>query len=70
MIQRFFRRFLDKQKLEEDLAGALKTRLSSVLTTFGGAVLDVDNEEHFQLIRQRFHDWQVHQEDLAKKKAP
>jgi hypothetical protein len=65
-IQVFFRRFLIKEDMQRDLSRILKARFGTVVTSFGGAALDVDNEKDFQIIKRRYHDWMDHQERLIK----
>lgn len=58
------RRALPKARIEQDISCLLQTRFASVPTTYGGAALDVDNEEHFEIIRMNFLRWRAYQEDL------
>jgi hypothetical protein len=58
------RRALPKSRIEQDISCLLQTRFASVPTTYGGAALDVDNEEHFEVIRLNFERWRAYQEDL------
>lgn len=58
------RRALPKSRIEQDVSSLLQTRFTSVSTTYGGAALDVDNEEHFEMIRLNFQRWRAYQEDL------
>jgi len=64
-LQAFFRRFLRKAEMEQDLSRILKARVGTALTSFGGAALDVDNENDFQVIKRRYRDWMHRQEALA-----
>lgn len=64
-LQRLLHRFVPKRKVEEDVSRLLKARFGSVVTTYGGAALDVDNEEDLETIRLRYHDWLAYQEALA-----
>jgi len=63
--QHFFRRFLGKQEMQQDLSRIFKARFGSVMTSFGGAALDVDNEKDFQVIKRRYRDWMDYQETVA-----
>ncbi len=65
-VRDFLRRFLDKGKLEQDVGRLLGTRFSTVVTSHGGAALDVDNEESLETIRCRFHDWHEYQKNLSR----
>ena len=68
MMQTFFRRLLSKEEMQGDLSRMLKSRFGTAVTTFGGAALDVDNEQDFQVIKQRYKDWMDHQDTLAKER--
>jgi len=63
------RRALPKSRIEQDISCLLQTRFASVPTTYGGAALDVDNEEHFEVIRLNFERWRAYQEDLHARKT-
>lgn len=63
------RRALPKSRLEQDVSRLLQTRFALVSTTYGGAALDVDNEEHFEIIRLNFQRWRDHQEDLYARRS-
>jgi hypothetical protein len=39
----------------------LKTRLDIAYTSLGGAALDIDCEEDFDIIENRFPEWMEHQ---------
>jgi len=65
LLQRFLARFLVKERIEQDLSRVLKIRFRCVTTTYGGAALDVDNEEHFEIIQSRFQEWMEFQEGLS-----
>jgi len=60
----FFRRFLVKEQMQQDLSRILKARFGSVTTSLGGAALDVDNERDFQIIKRRYGEWMDHQTAL------
>ncbi len=60
-LQHVFRRALIKAEIEKDVSRIIKARFGSVLTTFGGAALDVDNEQDFQVIKQRYRVWMERQ---------
>jgi len=68
-LQGWFRRFLVREKIEKDLSRVLRARLAAVRTTYGGAALDVDNEEHLEIIRARFREWKAYQEQLRERRA-
>ena len=68
-IQFLFRQFVPKKVLEADIGRLLKTRFGSVVTTYGGAALDVDNEDDFMVIRYHFKQWRDYHEDLYQMKT-
>ncbi len=68
-LLKLFRRALPKARIEQDISCLLQTRFVSVPTTYGGAALDVDNEEHFEIIRLNFQQWRAYQEDLRAKRS-
>jgi hypothetical protein len=61
------RKFLDKDKLAEDISTILQTRFAMATTTYGGAALDVDDKEQFTVIGSQFHHWRALQEDLHRR---
>ena len=68
-LLKLLRRFLAKSRLERDISALLKTRFATVVTSLGGAALDVDNEEDFEIIRLNFHRWRSYQETIREQKA-
>lgn len=58
--------FLDLPMVASRFSQALQTRMSLVLTYYGGCTLDVDNAEHYEAICTNFPRWLAHQERLAK----
>ncbi len=58
--------FLDLPMLASHISQALQTRVTMVLTDYGGCTLDVDNAEHYEAICANFTRWMAHQECLAK----
>ncbi|MEW6439581.1 MAG: NTP transferase domain-containing protein [bacterium] len=62
-------RTLDKSRIERDISRLLKTRFGSVVTTYGGAALDVDNEAHFEIVRRQFRRWLDYQEALHEERT-
>jgi len=70
-LNRLLRRFLDKDKVAEDIGAILQTRFAMTATTYGGAALDVDDKEQLAVIGSRFHRWRALQEDLhGRRKQP
>ena len=63
------RRFLDKRKIEGDMARLLRTRFETAMTTYGGAALDIDSEEQFAVIDRQFQRWRAFQEDLHRRRT-
>jgi hypothetical protein len=63
-LSRLLRRFLDKERVAADLGALLRTRFAMTTTTYGGAALDVDDQEQFAVICSQFQRWRVLQEDL------
>jgi len=68
-LNRLLRRFLDKDRLEEDISLLLRTRFGMGMTTYGGAALDIDNTEQFAVIERQFHRWRAYQEDLHRRRT-
>jgi molybdopterin-guanine dinucleotide biosynthesis protein A len=66
---RLLRRFLDKGKVTEDIGALLRTRFAMTATTYGGAALDVDDNEQFAVIGSQFHRWRDLQEDLYNRRT-
>ncbi|MBW2306295.1 MAG: nucleotidyltransferase family protein [Deltaproteobacteria bacterium] len=55
---RFLRHlFLNRRDVESSISPILGTRFTSVLTSFGGAALDVDSEEHYAVMKFNFSRW-------------
>ncbi len=68
-LNRLLRRFLDKEKVTADLGALLRTRFAMTTTTYGGAALDVDDDEEFGVICSEFRRWHALQEDLYRKQV-
>ena len=51
------RPFLKLTRLEHYFGKILGTRLKIVITSYGGSTIDVDNDQDYQAIRQRFKEW-------------
>jgi len=66
-LNRLLRRFLDKDKVAEDIGAILQTQFAMATTTYGGAALDVDDKEQLAVIESRFHHWRALQEDLHRR---
>jgi CTP:molybdopterin cytidylyltransferase MocA len=67
-LNRLMRRFLHKDKVAEDIGAILQTRFAMATTTYGGAALDVDDEEQLEVIESQFQRWRALQEDLHRKR--
>jgi CTP:molybdopterin cytidylyltransferase MocA len=63
-LNRPLRRFLDKRRVEQDIGALLRTRFAMASTTYGGAALDIDDEEQFSVICSQFQRWRAYQEGL------
>ena len=48
---------LPRDRLERSVSRLLRTRFSTVETSFGGAALDIDTPEHYGVIRENFETW-------------
>ena len=68
-LNRLLRRFLDKNKVAEDIGAILQTRFAMTTTTYGGAALDVDDKAQLAVIGSRFHRWRAQQEDLYNRRT-
>lgn len=66
MIQ-LVRRFLHLNSLERELGYILGCRFRVVSTPYGGATLDIDQEEDFDIIEQMYDDWIRHQNSINEK---
>jgi CTP:molybdopterin cytidylyltransferase MocA len=55
-------------RVEGVIGNILGTRVRSVVTTYGGAALDIDSDEEFLAIRENYHEWMAYQEDLHAKR--
>lgn len=49
----------------ETLGAVMKVRVQAVVTTFGGAMLDVDNARDLEIIDTMYDAWMAHQERLS-----
>jgi hypothetical protein len=48
------------------MAKLMRTRFTIAYTTFGGAALDIDCDNDFDVIERRFPEWMEYQEEKAK----
>lgn len=62
----FFKWFVPLRSAERVVSNVLKTRLRLVETSFGGAALDVDNENDFDTIKIMYKEWMEYQKRLVK----
>ncbi len=67
-LNRLWRGFLDKGRLEEDIGALLQTRFAMATTTYGGAAMDVDDKEQFSAIGSQFSRWCAFQEELHRRR--
>jgi hypothetical protein len=68
-LNRLLRRFLDRDKVAQDLGALLRTRFAMTTTTYGGAALDVDDMEQLAVISSQFQRWRALQEDLHRRRS-
>ncbi len=60
--------FLDMPVAASVLSQLLQTRLTGVLTPYGGCALDVDNVDHYAAVCTNFERWIAYQRTLAKER--
>jgi GTP:adenosylcobinamide-phosphate guanylyltransferase len=63
------RKPLDRERVEQEVAFFLKTRFKAVETRFGGAALDIDDEESYRTMSLLFREWQASFARLDEKKS-
>ncbi len=56
-LYRWLRRGNTREKIEATTSTIIGGRLRFVTTPFGGLSLDVDDEEDFEVLSTRYHDW-------------
>lgn len=59
-MARWARRLKTRSKLEDVealVSRILNTRFGTVITDFGSSAMDVDNEPHYEAIRERYDEW-------------
>ncbi|MCB9397178.1 MAG: NTP transferase domain-containing protein [Acidobacteria bacterium] len=66
---RFFQKQFPMSRIEGLISKVLGVRMSMVVTTLGGSAIDVDNENDYRAICDRFGEWRKMQEDLVKQEA-
>ena len=64
-LYRWLRRGNTRQRIEAATSTVLGSRLRFVITPFGGLSLDVDDEEDFQVLNTRYHDWMAIHEAVS-----
>ena len=64
----YLRRNIPMQRWENLAGKLLGTRAKIVVTTYGGAAIDVDKKSILLAIEKNFDDWQEHQKRIAKTK--
>ncbi|MGE3536111.1 MAG: hypothetical protein AB7N91_01595 [Candidatus Tectimicrobiota bacterium] len=60
--------FLEMPVVASVLSQLLRTRLTGVLTPYGGCALDVDNADHYAAVCANFERWLTYQQALAKER--
>ena len=58
--------FLELPMIASLMSQLLRTRLTTIITHYGGCALDVDNAEQYAAIQRNFERWLAYQHDLAK----
>ena len=56
-LYRWLRRGNTRERIEASTSTVLGGRLRFVITPFGGLSLDVDDQEDFEVLNTRYHDW-------------
>lgn len=65
-LRDFFRKRTRIDSVIECLAKLMKTRLTVAYTSLGGAALDIDCDQEYEVIERRFSEWMAYQENKAK----
>ena len=60
--------FLEMPVVASVLSQLLQTRLTAILTPYGGCALDVDNAEHYAAVCANFERWLTYQHTLARER--
>jgi hypothetical protein len=60
-LANFLRRAVTIDRAERALGRLLDTRFRFVTTQLGGCAIDVDTEEEYDVVRERFSDWRTQQ---------
>jgi len=58
------RRLITLSDVENNVAAILGTRAVTAMTHYGGAALDIDNDEEFEAIKANFDEWMAYQQEL------
>lgn len=61
----FLRGYLTLERVERMLSRMLDTRFGFVITEVGGCAIDVDTEEEFDAVCERYKEWRALQEERA-----
>ncbi|MBI4641169.1 MAG: NTP transferase domain-containing protein [Candidatus Tectomicrobia bacterium] len=67
-VEPFSRVFISLPEVEATISKVLATRFTTVNTSYGGATLDIDNEEQYEIIKENFEVWREYQYNLYKEK--
>jgi GTP:adenosylcobinamide-phosphate guanylyltransferase len=62
------RRLITLSDVEKNVGAILGTRAVTAMTNYGGAALDIDNDEEFEAIKANFDDWMAYQRELFNSK--
>ncbi|MCP5069025.1 MAG: hypothetical protein GY946_20880, partial [bacterium] len=60
-----FRNWVTIQRVERALGALLDARLRVVITEGGGCAVDVDNEQDFDVMKERYDEWHARQQELV-----
>ena len=63
------RRIITLSDVETNVGAILGTRAVTAMTHYGGAALDIDNDEEFEAIKANFDEWMAYQQELFNSKS-
>ncbi len=64
------RAWIPLARIERGISGLLRTRFRTVITAFGGAALDVDNDQDLDVVDKMLFPWKERQARLARAQGP
>ena len=65
-LYKFVSSYLTLKRYESIIGSVLSTKISIAETTYGGAAMDIDNENDYRVINKKFDEWMSYQESLGK----